>query len=61
MSRKFGVWIEGAPEGLIEPHWLPNDERTGDWTGTEEAAIERARYVGVVVPYESIETSTVKS
>ena len=56
MSKVFGVWIEGD-EGMLQPHWLPNDDRTGDWIGTEEEATRRARMVGVVLERPDMETA----
>lgn len=44
-KRVFGVWIDGDG-GMLRPHWLPNEARTDDWTGTEEEASRRAKEVG---------------
>jgi hypothetical protein len=48
MSGVFAVWIDGD-ERMIEPHWLPNDERTEVWTGSEAEARELARRLGGAV------------
>lgn len=45
--RVFGVWIEGD-EGMLPSRWLPNEDRTDDWTGTEQEATRRARQLGGV-------------
>jgi hypothetical protein len=54
MSKRYGVWVEVSGD-YVEPHWLPNDERTAIWTGTEAQARERAKYVGVAVEYTAAE------